>query len=207
MHRKLMVALLTFAAFPVFATTYTLEPDYTQVTFWWNHLGFSNPAAQLAQGTGTLEYDPADPTHASVVVSIPLSSLHTGVPDLDEHLRSKDFFDADNFRKVVFKSTKVEKGAAKDRLKVTGDLDLHGISKSVTLDVTLLKIGANVRTLVASIGFDAVTTLKRSEFGLGRFVPQVGDEIQIRIAAEAAEAKAYAQYLRAEAAAEPAAKK
>ncbi len=86
MNRRITAAaLLAFAALPLYAATYTLEPDYTQGVFRWNHLGFSSPAAQFAQGQGTLEFDQANPTLASVKVTIPLSSLHTGVPDLDEH--------------------------------------------------------------------------------------------------------------------------
>jgi polyisoprenoid-binding protein YceI len=204
--RKMLIALLTLASAPILATTYTLEPNYTQVIFCWNHLGFSDPAAQVAQGEGTLEFDQTDPTKSSVVVVIPLSSLHTGVPDLDEHLRSKDFFETDRFRTAAFKSKQVELGTAKDRLRVTGDLSLHGITKPITLDVTLLKVGINPRTNLPTIGFDATTTIRRSEFGLGKFVPQVSDEIQIRITSQAAEAKAYAEYNRAEAAAEAAAK-
>jgi polyisoprenoid-binding protein YceI len=203
MIRNLLIAMLTLASFPIWATTYTMESDYTQVIFSWNHLGFSNPAAQLAQGGGTLEYDPADPTRSSVIVTVPLSSLSTGVPALDEHLRSKDFFDTDTFKTAVFKSTKVAKGP-KGQLRVTGDLDLHGITRPVTLDVTLLNVGTNPRTHLPTIGFDATTSLRRSEFGLGKFVPQVKDEIQIRITAQAAEAKAYAEYQRAQAAAEAA---
>jgi polyisoprenoid-binding protein YceI len=141
-----------------------------------------------------------------VLVTIPLSTLNTGVPALDEHLRSEDFFETDKFKNAVFKSTRVERETAKGRLRVTGDLDLHGVSKPVTLDVTLLKVGTNPRTHLPTIGFDAATTLKRSDFGLGRFVPQVSDEIRVRITSQAAEASAYAQYLRAEAAAEAAAK-
>src|SRR4029453_13058569 len=134
------------AATPLFATTYTIESDYTQTVFRWNHLGFSNPAAQLSQGQGTLDFDPANPTRAMVNVTIPLSSLNTGVPALDEHLRSEDFFEVAKFPTASFRSTKVEQGAGKDRLKVTGELNLHGVTKPVTLDVTVLKIGANPRT-------------------------------------------------------------
>src|SRR5215813_8642096 len=88
---------LPLTTMPVQATTYTLEPDYTQGVFRWNHLGFSSPAAQFAQGQGTLEFDAADPTRASVTVTIPLSTLYTGVPGLDEHFRSSDFFDTARF--------------------------------------------------------------------------------------------------------------
>lgn len=196
-----MIASLVFTSLPLHAATYTLEPDYTQGVFRWNHLGFSSPAAQFAQGEGTLEFDPHQPTMASVVVTIPLASLNTGVPALDDHLRSEDFFETAKFPVATFKSTKVDKGAAADRLRVTGDLTLHGMTKPVTLDVTIVKIGTNPRTNLATVGFDAMTTLKRSDFDLGRFVPQVSDEIQIHITSQAVEAKAYAEYLKAQAAA------
>jgi len=199
-----LAASLALPTLPLFAATHTLEPDYTQGVFRWNHLGFSSPAGEFAQGEGTLEFDQADPVHSSVEVKIPLATLNTGVPALDEHFRSKDFFETAKFPTATFKSTKVEKGTAADRLKVTGDLNLHGVTKPVTLDVTVVKIGINPRTHIATVGFDAMTTLKRSDFGLGKFVPQVGDEIQLHITSQAADAAAYAQYLKEQAAAEAA---
>ena len=196
-------ASLVLVAAPLYATTYTLEPDYTQGVFRWNHLGFSSPAAQFAQGQGTLEFDPANPTHASVKVTIPLGTLNTGVPALDDEFRSNEFFDTARFPTATFTSTRVEQ-AGTDRLahgssglKVTGDLNLHGVTRPVTLDVTLVRIGTNPRSGVPTIGFEATTTLKRSEFGLGEYVPQVGDEIQMHIITQGAETKAYAEYQRA----------
>ncbi len=93
-----------------------------------------------------------------------------------------------------------------DTLKVAGDLSVHGITKPVALDVTLNKIGTNPRNQVPTVGFEAMATLKRSDFGLGLYVPQVSDEIQIHITAEAAEKNAYEQYLKAQAAREAAKK-
>jgi polyisoprenoid-binding protein YceI len=165
--------------------------------FRWNHLGFSSPAAQFAQGQGTLEFDAADPTRASVTVTIPLSTLYTGVPGLDEHFRSTDFFDTAKFPTATFKSTRVQRGAMKDELKVTGDLTLHGVTKPVTLDVTIVKVGTNPRTSLPTVGFDGMTTLKRSDFAMGKYVPQVSDEIQLHLISQAVEAKAYAEYLKA----------
>jgi len=197
--RLALAASLVLAAAPLYATTYTIEPDYTQAVFRWSHLGFSNPAAQLSQGQGTLEFDPANPTRAAVNVTIALSSLNTGVPALDEHLRSEDFFEVAKFPTASFRSTKVEQGAGKDRLKVTGELNLHGITRPVTLDVNVLKIGANPRTQLPTVGFEATTTLKRSDFGLGAFVPQVSDEIKLQISSQGVEAKGYAEYLKKQA--------
>jgi polyisoprenoid-binding protein YceI len=198
-RRLALAACLALGAAPLCATTYTIEPDYTQGVFRWSHLGFSNPAAQVSQGQGTLEFDPADPTRASVQVTIPLSSLNTGVPALDEHLRSEDFFEVAKFPTATFRSTRVERGVGKDRLKVTGDLSLHGVTKAVTLDVTILKVGSNPRTQLPTVGFEATTTLKRSDYGLGAYVPQVGDEIRMQITSQGVEAKGYAEYLRKEA--------
>jgi len=198
-RRLAFVAALALVAAPLYATTYTIEPDYTQAVFRWNHLGFSNPAAQFSQGQGTLEFDPAAPTRASVQVTIPLSSLNTGVPALDEHLRSEDFFEVTKFPTASFRSTRVEPGMGKDRLKVTGELNLHGVTRPVTLDVVVLKVGSNPRTQLATVGFEATTTLKRSDFGLGAFVPQVSDEIRLQITSQGVEAKGYAEYLKKQA--------
>ena len=197
LHRLVLAAILAVAALPLHATTYTLEPEYTQGVFRWNHLGFSSPAAQFAQGKGTLEFDPSAPTQASVQVTIPLSTLSTGVPGLDDDFRSSDFFDIARYPTAIFTSTRVEKGAGAQQLKVTGNLNLHGVVKTVVLEVMVIKIGTNPRTGVPTIGFDAMTTLKRSDFGLGRYVPQVGDEIEMHIICQAVDARAYAEYLKA----------
>jgi polyisoprenoid-binding protein YceI len=201
MIRSAVAAALTIASAPLFATTYSLEPNYTQAVVHWEHLGFSTPSAMLGQGTGTLEFDQADPTKSSIKVTIPLSSLNTSVPELDEHLRSADFFDAAKFPNATFASTKIEKGDAADRFVVTGDLTMHGVSKPVTLAVTIVRIGVNPRSNLPTIGFDATTTLKRSDFGLGKFVPQVSDAIPMHVIAQAVDAKALAESEKAEAAA------
>lgn len=199
-RRLALAASLALASSSLFATTYTLEPDYTQGVFRWNHLGFSSPAAQFAQGQGTLEYDQNDPSHSSVEVTIPLSTLNTGVPALDDDFRSTDFFDTPRFPTATFKSTRVVKDPAMNRLKVTGDLTVHGVTKAVVLEVTVVKVGINPRTSLPTVGFDATTTLKRSDFGLGRYVPQVSDAIQLHLTSQGVEAKAYAKYLKAQAA-------
>jgi polyisoprenoid-binding protein YceI len=207
MIRRLIPAVAALlAAAPLHAVTYTFEPQHTQGVIRWNHLGFANPTAQFNNVEGVLEFDPADPTHSSVAVTIPLTSMSTGVPDLNDDFRSSDFFDFAKFPTATFKSRKIEKGSTPDTLKVAGDLSLHGITKPVALDVTINKIGTNPRNQVPTVGFEAMVTLKRSDFGLGLYVPQVSDEIQIHITAEAAEKNAYEQYLKAQAAREAAKK-
>lgn len=199
MIRSVLATLLALSPLSIQASAYTLEPDYTQVVFRWDHLGFSKPSAQLSLGEGTLDFDRADPTKSAVSVRFPLSTLRTGVPALDEHLNSEDFFETKKFATASFKSVKVEKGAGANALKVTGNLSLHGVTKPVTLDVVLLKTGNNPRTDVPTLGFSATSTLKRSDFGLGAYVPQVGDEIRLEISAQAVDTAAHAKYLKAEA--------
>lgn len=203
MIRRLITAVAALlAAAPLYAVTYTFEPQHTQGVIRWNHLGFANPTAQFNTVEGTLEFDPADPTRSSVAVTIPLTSMSTGVPDLNDDFRSSDFFDFANFPTATFKSRRIEKGATPDTLKVAGELSVHGITKPVMLDVTINKVGTNPRNQVPTVGFEAMATLKRSDFGLGLYVPQVSDEIRIHITAEAAEKNAYEQYLKAQAARE-----
>ncbi|UPG86310.1 YceI family protein [Luteibacter aegosomatis] len=171
----------TAAAAPV---TYKLDPTHTMVLFSWNHFGFSNPSANLNNVDGTLVYDEKDPTKATVEATFKLADLDTFVPKLDEHLKSKDFFDAAQYPTITFKSTKVAT-AGKGKLKVTGDLTVHGTTKPVTLDVTVNKVGPHPMMKVQTAGFDAVATLKRSDFGVGAYVPNVSDEIKIHITTEA----------------------
>ena len=192
-RRTALVAALALAASPAFATSYTLDPGHTQVVFSWNHFGLSNPTAQFGNIEGTLDYDQADPTKASVKVTIDLGSVNSNVGKLDEHLENADFFDAAKYPQATFTSTKVEKGATPDTLKVTGDLNLHGVTKPVVLDVTVNKVGDHPMRKVPAAGFDATTTIKRSEWGIGKYAPAVSDDIRIRITTEAIEAKAWAE--------------
>jgi|HubBroStandDraft_2_1064218.scaffolds.fasta_scaffold91092_2 polyisoprenoid-binding protein YceI len=201
-RRLSFAAAALLAAAPLYAVTYTIEPEHTQGVVRWNHLGFANPTAQFNNVQGTLEFDQADPGRSSVMVTIPLTSMSTGVPGLNEDFQSSDFFDFAKFPAATFKSSKVEKGATPGTLKVVGDLNLHGITKPVALDVTINKVGTNPRNQVPTVGFEAIATLKRSDFGLGLYVPQVSDEVHLHITAEAAEKGAYEQYRKAQAARE-----
>ena len=181
----LLGAAVTAHADPV---TYKLDPGHTMVLFSWNHFGFSNPTANLGLGDGTLVFDEKNPAKSSVEVTLPLANLDTHVSKLDEHLKKPDFLDADKFATITFKSTKVQaEGAGK--YKVTGDLTVHGVTKPVVLDAKLNKSGEHPMLKVQAIGFDATATIKRSDFGVGAYVPNVSDEIKIHITTEGAVAK------------------
>lgn len=182
LRRILLASLLTAAALPVVAAPqkYDIDTSHTQVIFSWNHFGFSKPSASLEKISGDFQFDPADITKSSISVTLPLDGIHTGVPKLDEHLKSADFFDAAKYPDITFKSTKVEKSGA-NGLKIVGDLTIHGVTKPVTLNAKINKIGENPMMKKASAGFDATTTIKRSEFGVDKYVPNVSDEIPVRI--------------------------
>jgi polyisoprenoid-binding protein YceI len=184
----LTAALFTLAAFAgsAFAApvTYKLDPGHTMVLVSWNHFGYSNPSANFGDADGMLVYDAANVSASSVQVTLPLSGLNTFSDKLNEHLRSPDFFDAAKFPTATFKSTKVE-AAGKDKLKVTGNLTVKDITKPVVLNVTLNKAADHPMMKVPAIGFDATTTLKRTDFGVGNYAPMVSDEVQLRITTEA----------------------
>ena len=184
-------ALLAFAAAPAFAApvTYKIDPTHTIVLAQWNHFGFSNPSASFGNVEGTLVYDAADVARSSVEVTLPLSGLEGFSAKFNEHLRSADFFDAAKFPKATFKSTKVE-AAGEGKLKVTGDLTVKDITRPVVLDATLNKAADHPMTKAPTIGFDATTTLSRTEFGVGNYAPAVSDEVELRITTEASVPKA-----------------
>jgi polyisoprenoid-binding protein YceI len=182
----LLGAAVTAQAAPV---TYKMDPGHTNVLFSWNHFGFSNPTANLGLGEGTIVFDDKDPAKSSVDVTLPLADLDTHVPALDEHLKKPDFFDADKYPSITFKSTNVQ-SVGGNKFKVTGNLTVHGVSKPVVLDATLNKSGEHPMMKVQTVGFDATATLKRSDFGMGAYVPNVSDDIQIHITTEASVPKA-----------------
>ncbi|MBL8296969.1 MAG: polyisoprenoid-binding protein [Rhodanobacteraceae bacterium] len=185
MFRKLALAatLVTASLTAVAADKYEFDGSHTNVVFSWTHMGLSNPSARFAAIEGELLLDTADLTKSSVSVTIPIDSLRTDVTKFDQHLRSADFFDLAKFPAATFKSTKVEK-AGDNKLKVTGDLTIHGVTKSTVLDVTVNKVGEHPMAKKPAAGFDAWTTIKRSDFGMGAYVPNVSDEVKIHITTE-----------------------
>ncbi len=178
-------ALVLGAGAPAFAAdVYKLDQGHTSVTFQWTHFGFSHPSGKFMNAVGTVTLDQATPANSKVDVSFAIDGINTGVPALDTHLKSADFFDAAKFPTATFKSTKVDVTSA-TTAKVTGDLTVHGVTKPVTLDVTLNKKDIHPMMKKVDAGFSAHGTIKRSDFGIGAYVPNVSDEIDLSIEAEA----------------------
>jgi len=193
--KKLTLSLLLASAMALpaqAAETYTLDPAHTAVQWSVDYFGFSRPSGKFMNVDGKLLLDEADPAKSSVEVSIALAGVNSGVPKLDEHLQSPDFFDSAKFPTATFKSDKVEVLGADasspdgggTMAKVSGVLTLHGVSKPVVLDVRLNKIGENMFKKKTA-GFTATTTIKRSDFGIVTYLPSLGDEVVIAIESEA----------------------
>jgi polyisoprenoid-binding protein YceI len=162
---------------------FVLDKRHAKLVFAVDHLGFSTYYGFFTGLAGTLDFDPAAPTKSVLAVTIDIAEIVTTDRELDDKLRSEMFFDVAKFPTATFKSTAIEMtGEGTGRL--TGDLTLHGVTRPVTLDVTFNGAGTPPLTQDYVIGFDAVGTLKRSEFGIKNFVPLVGDEVRLLISCE-----------------------
>ncbi|HEX7782726.1 MAG TPA: YceI family protein [Sphingobium sp.] len=162
---------------------YVVESSHTQIFFAYDHMGFSNNMGLISQPTGTLSLDPKNPAAAKVSITVPIENLRTGIPKLDEHLMKPDFFDSAKFPTATFVSTGVKvDGKTAD---ISGNLTIKGVTKPVVLDATFYGAGKGPPQMGGkeNVGFNATTTVKRSDFGMGYGVPMVGDEIELKITA------------------------
>lgn len=190
MIRTTLLAAMLFAgaATPALAETYVIDPSHTQVRFGYSHFGLSDIVGIFSGISGEIIYDPAAPEAGSVSASIPIVDVHTGVSKMDEHLRGADFFDAASFPTAHFQSSKVE-AVGEGRLRVTGELKVRDISRDVVLEVSLNALKPHPMNQRPSIGLNASTRLMRSELGLGKYVPNISDEVDIEITVEASASK------------------
>jgi polyisoprenoid-binding protein YceI len=163
--------------------TYTFDKGHTEVRFCWNHLGISRQCGHFTNFDGELVYDEADPGKSTLNVTFKTSSIETLVPVFNEHMKGEKLFDAAKFPEITFKSTKFEKTSDKTG-KVSGDLMIKGVTKPVTLDVTLNFMGAHPVKKTPWLGVAAVVTVKRTDYGVSLFAPAVSDDIAIEIQTE-----------------------
>ncbi|WP_422000819.1 YceI family protein [Roseovarius mucosus] len=168
---------------------YELDPSHSQVVFSYNHLGFSTTYGIFSGFAGEIMFDAEDPAASSVNVSMPVMSMFTGWEKRDEHFMSEDFFGATEGDMVTFTSTGIEVTGDTTAL-ITGDLTMNGVTKSVVLDARLnQKADAHPMNSKPWVGFDATTTLLRSDFGVDKFTPFVSDEVAVQISVEAGKAE------------------
>lgn len=165
------------------AGKYTLDKSHASIVFSINHLGFSNYKGRFNDFDATLFLDPKNVDKSTVKVTVNIASVDTNNDELEGKLKSDKFFDAKKFAVATFTSTKLVK-TTETTGKLYGDLSLHGITRPITLDVTLQGTGENPYSKKHTIGFAALGTIKRSEFGVTEYVPYVGDEVTLIIDAE-----------------------
>ncbi|CAA2138398.1 MULTISPECIES: YceI family protein [Methylobacterium] len=163
------------------AGTYAVDPGHTQVGWRVSHMGFSNYAGGFSDVSGTLDLQPKTPASSKLSIKIPVASVTTTSDKLTGELKGDQWLDAGKFPEMTFVSTKVTP-EGKDKAKVAGNLTLHGVTKPVTLDVTLVGAGVNPLNKKVTVGFEATGTLKRSEFGVKTYVPLIGDDLHLTIA-------------------------
>lgn len=189
---RLAPIFLTAALFstPAFAgDPYTFDPGHTQVRAEWNHAGFSTQALHFRAVEGTAVIDFEDPAKTRLNVVIPVEGIDSGVAAFDKHLRSGDFFEVDAHPNATFVSTSVEK-TGDATLTVIGDLTIRGVSRPVTLDVTVNSRGAHPLGQFIDyfkgdwVGVTATGRILRSEWGLGFGAPITSDEVDLFISTE-----------------------
>ena len=161
---------------------YNSEQGHAYVAFTYNHQGYSKPILRWGKMDASINLDSENPENSTLKVTIPVSSIDSGVEAFDKHLVSADFFDADNHPTITFNSTNMEQ-IVTGTGRVTGDLTIKGVTKPVTLKATLNKVGKHFRSGVDMFGISARGKVKRSDFGVDKYGP-MADDVDIMIEVE-----------------------
>lgn len=167
---------------------YSIDTNHSQVTFSFNHHGFSAVTGIVTGIAGDIAFDKEAPAASSVVAKLPLATLTTGHAAEDGDILSPGFLDAKTNPEVSFRSTAI-RVVGENRALIEGELTLNGVSAPVTLDTVLNKDGASMKG-VPTLGLSATTTLLRSAFNAGRSAPANSDAVEVKISIEATQVPA-----------------
>jgi polyisoprenoid-binding protein YceI len=180
-----LVAMSTpaFCAMPARASDYTLDPVHTQVYACASHVGFSTPCARFRIKSGFFHFDDGDWSTAKVDAIVDAASLELGDAAWDAKIRSWEFLETGKYPDARFVSQSAEKAGDKSGV-VHGVLTLRGVAKKFDLRVTFNRAGLDPYDMRFTAGFSATASLKRSDFGMAKYLPDIGDAVQIRIEAE-----------------------
>ena len=183
-----IAAVLAFAsalAAPAFAApeTFVVDSTHTFPRFSYSHFGYTTQVSRFNKTTGKVVLDKAAKTGA-VDVEIDTKSVDTGYDTFNEHIQGEDFLNTAKFPTATFKSTKVVFEGDKPTA-IEGNLTLKGVTKPVTLKVTSFQAMPHPMLKKEAVGANATTTVKRSDFNMGKYAPNVGDDVTIDIAIEA----------------------
>jgi polyisoprenoid-binding protein YceI len=165
------------------ATTWQIDPNHTAAQFSVRHFGISTVRGAFTKASGSVTYDPANPGKTMIDVSIDAGSVDTRVERRDNDLRSPNFFDVAKFPTITFKSKHTEANGT-GKLKVTGDLTIHGVTKEVVLDVDGPSEPMEDQRGNGHMGASATTKVNRQDFGVSADKGVVGDEVPITIDVE-----------------------
>jgi len=165
--------------------SYSIDAGHSSVLFRIKHLDTAWAFGRFNEFSGEVAFDEKSPEKSSVQVTIQMESVDTGIGKRDDHIRSGDFFDAGQFPTSSFTSKSVKKGAG-GKYTVTGDLELHGVTKPVTLDLEVS--GASSGKMGTRAGFYGTFTIKRSDFGMSTMLEALSDEVHVTVSLETVQA-------------------
>jgi polyisoprenoid-binding protein YceI len=183
MRPWILVLLLAGPAALARPADYQFDPVHSQVMFFADHLGFSHPMGRFGAPTGSFQFDPDDWASASVDATIEVASLDLGDAAWQRKMLSDEFFDAAAHPTMRFVSERIEP-TGKDTLRIHGQLTLRGVTRPLTLETRVNRIGRHSFSMKYVAGFSATATLKRSDFGMTRLLAAVGDEVELRFEIE-----------------------
>lgn len=182
-RRLLSILLLAAMCAPAHATDYRFDTVHTQVFFSASHLGMSNPQGRLHVKSGFIQFDSGDWAKAKVDATIDTASLDMGDEAWNRRLRSNEFLHVDKFPTARFVSEKVEKTGDREGV-AHGKLTLLGVTRPLDLHVIFNRTALEPYSLQYTAGFSADAKLKRTDFGMKKYIPDIGDEVSIHIEAE-----------------------
>lgn len=165
------------------AGSYGLDKTHGYITFTYSHLGFSNPRVGFDAFDVALDLDNEAPENSSLEVMIDAASINSRVEEFDEHLNGDKFFDTSEYPNIDFQSTGIEQ-TGDDTFRVNGNLTIKGVTRAVTLDAKINKAATHPLSKTPTVGVSATTSLLRSEWGLGDYVPMVSDWVEVEIEVE-----------------------
>lgn len=160
--------------------TWKVDPAHSAAQFSVRHMGISTVGGAFTKVSGSVQYDPSDPAKTTIEATIEAASVDTRVEMRDEDLRSPNFFDAAKYPTLTFKSKRVEVAGA-GKLKVTGDLTIHGVTKEVALDVDGPSAEVKDPRGRLHMGASASTKVNRQDFGVSGAGTMVGNDVPIVI--------------------------
>ncbi|MFN3379033.1 YceI family protein [Runella zeae] len=182
--KKITFVAAFLVSFASFAQTWNVDKAHSKLGFTVTHLMISEVDGNFKTFDATIKSSKEDFSDAVFEVSADVNSLNTDNENRDKDLKGASGFDVEKHPKLTFKSTSISKVDAK-KYKLTGDLTLKGVTKPVTLEMTLLGMGKNMRTQKPKAGFKITGTIKRTDFGVGGMpAAVVGEDVELRAVGE-----------------------